>query len=140
MYLEIRIATWTDVHGMHRIRTRVRENRLSLTTTINEQSYLHYVGACSAWVAEADSRLLGFAAIDARSGSIWALFVDPVAQRRGVGRALHAQMLTWAKRRGIGRLSLGTQEGSRAVQFYKRAGWRQVGLTNDGEALFEKRL
>jgi len=125
---------------MHSLRGRVRENRLSKFTTVNERTYLRYIEARSAWVAECDAKLIGFAAIDAPANFVWALFVDPDAQGMGVGQALHNHMLTWAQGRGMRRLSLGTQDGSGAVQFYKRAGWSQVGLTQDGEALFEKRL
>lgn len=140
MTLGIRSATAADVSAMHSLRKRVRENRLSRTTTINELTYLRYIDASSAWIAESETKLVGFAAVDAAAASIWALFVDPPAQGQGVGRALHSRMLEWAKRQGIGKLSLGTEAGSRAVQFYQRAGWYQVGLTRDGEALFEKAL
>ncbi len=138
--LKIRGATAADVVAMHKVRRRVRENRLSRFTTVTEKTYLRYIGAHSAWVAEREAKLVGFAAIDAPAGSIWALFVDPDAQGTGVGQALHNHMLAWARGRGMRRLSLGTHDGSGAVQFYRRAGWRQVGLTKDGEALFEKRL
>jgi len=47
-------------------------------------------------------------------------------------------MINWAHEHGMGRLSLSTGKGTRAVEFYKRAGWTEVGTTADGEALFEK--
>lgn len=140
MTLDIRSATPADVSAMHSLRKRVRENRLSITTKVREQTYLRYIYASSAWVAKVDTQLLGFAAIDAGAASIWALFVDPAAEGQGIGRALHSRMIEWSKQRGIEKLSLGTQAGSRAVQFYRQAGWNQVGLTRDGEALFEKSL
>lgn len=118
----------------------MRENRLSETTTISEASYLPYIAAGSAWVALAGSNLIGFAAIDAAARSVWALFVDPDAEGAGIGRALHVSMLDWARQRGIARLSLSTEEGSRAVQFYKRAGWLQTGIVPDGEVFFERSL
>jgi GNAT superfamily N-acetyltransferase len=136
----IRRATAADVGSMHGLRNRVRENRLSETTTISEASYLPYIAAGSAWVAEARVSLVGFAAIDASASRVWALFVDPDAEGAGVGRALHVRMLDWARQRGIARLSLSTEEGSRAVHFYKRAGWIQTGLMPDGEVLFERSL
>jgi GNAT superfamily N-acetyltransferase len=140
MTLDIRSATPADVSAMHSLRKRVRENRLSITTKVREQTYLRYIYASSAWVAKVDTQLLGFAAIDAGAASIWALFVDPAAECQGIGRALHSRRIEWSKQRGIEKLSLGTQAGSRAVQFYRQAGWNQVGLTRDGEALFEKSL
>jgi GNAT superfamily N-acetyltransferase len=140
MNVKIRSAAIADVRAMHRLRNRVRENRLSETTMINEASYLPYIAAGSAWVAEASSTVVGFAAIDASARSVWALFVDPDAEGAGIGRALHVRMLDWARRRGIARLSLSTEEGSRAVGFYKRAGWTQTGIVPDGEVFFERTL
>ncbi len=68
------------------------------------------------------------------------LFVAPEAEGFGVGRALHNRMLEWARGHGIERLSLSTEEGSRAVGFYTRAGWAQVGTNTEGEVVLEKSL
>lgn len=76
--------------------------------------------------------------IDGPASRVWALFVDPVAQGRGIGRALHRRMLRWAREQGPGRLSLSTEDGSRAADFYRKAGWTQVGMKADGELLFER--
>ena len=140
MKFNIRTATADDVDAMHRLRGRVRENRLSDTAGVNEASYLPYIAAGSAWVAEAEDGIAGFAAIDGPARTVWALFVAPEAEGAGVGRALHIRMLEWAQDQGIGSLTLLTAQGSRAVQFYTRAGWRQIGMTADGEVHFERSL
>lgn len=140
MSIRIRSATAADVDAMHRLRRNVRENRLSATTCIQEASYLPYIAAGSAWVADSDRGIVGFAAIDAPATSVWALFVDPRAEGTGVGRSLHLAMLDWARKRGISRLSLSTEAGSRAVGFYRRAGWIQTRVTADGEVLFERSM
>jgi GNAT superfamily N-acetyltransferase len=138
MRLKIRAATVADVFDMHCIRKRVRENRLSGTTRIQETTYLPYIAASSAWVAETDYGISGFAVIDAPSKSVWALFVDPGAERLGIGRALHFKMVNWAKQQGIDRLSLSTQEGSRAAKFYRQAGWSEIRTKHGGEVIFER--
>ena len=140
MNFTVRTATAADVGAMHRLRMRTRENRLSRATAVRHSTYLPYVGAGSAWVAETDGVIVGFAAVDAPAERVWALFVDADAEGSGVGRALHRRMLSWARGEGIGRLSLGTERGSRAVGFYGRAGWSQTGVTEDGEVLFERAL
>jgi len=136
----IRPAAVADVAAMHRLRNKVRENRLSNPRRITEASYLPYIAAGSAWVAEAEAGLVGFAAVDGPSKQVWALFVDPDAEGGGVGRALHHHMLRWAREQGIGRLSLTTGDGTRAAEFYRRAGWKLTGLTADGDLHFEMRI
>ena len=107
---------------------------------ITEASYLPYIGAGSAWVAERPDGIVGFAAIDLSSETVWALFVDPETEGAGIGRALHSAMLEWAREQGIRRLSLTTETGSRAMHFYERAGWTQAATTADGELTFERSL
>jgi GNAT superfamily N-acetyltransferase len=136
MSFAVRVACAADVPAMHRVRNSVRENRLSDPHGITERSYLPYVSAGSAWIAEADAAMLGFAALDAQTGRVWALFVDPDVEGAGVGRALHRRMLEWARQQGILDLSLSTEKGTRAVEFYKSAGWIESGVTAEGELLF----
>lgn len=140
MNFKIRPATAADIRDMHRLRIRVRENRLSATTAIRLSSYRPYIAAGTAWVAETQAGIVGFAAVDAPARTVWALFVDPDAEGLGIGRALHLRILEWARERAIGRLSLSTEQGSRAVAFYSRAGWRQTRVTADGEVHFERSM
>jgi GNAT superfamily N-acetyltransferase len=87
-------------------------------------------------LAEAPAGVLGFAALDVVEESVWALFVDPCAEGLGLGRALHQRVLASAQERGIRRLTLSTEPGTRAARFYKRAGWTEAGITPAGEAAF----
>jgi len=75
----------------------------------------------SFWVAaDEGDRALGFLHLDGRK--VEALFVDPVAFRQGVGRALmdHAAGLSPV-------LELDANEESGAVDFYRRLGFEIVG-------------
>lgn len=136
MSFVIRPATATDLPAMHDVRNRVRENRLSSPDRVSQAAYLSYVEAGSIWVAETDTGVVGFAALDGVARSVWALFVDPDVERNGVGKALHQRMLDWAREQGFEQLSLRTEAGTRAAQFYRRAGWKQAGVTPDGELAF----
>ena len=113
---------------MHRVRLDVRETRLSDPNKITEASYPPYVEANSAWVAELDGSIVGFALIDGADRRVEALFVAPSAEGLGAGQALHASMLDWARARGIKELWLTTSKGTRAERFYRRAGWRTADL------------
>jgi GNAT superfamily N-acetyltransferase len=140
MAFVIRIAKAADVPAMHRVRNQVRENRLSSPQRVSEESYMPYVLGASIWLAETPTAVLGFAAVDPVEESVWALFVDPEAEGLGVGRALHQRMLTWSQERGISQLTLSTEQGTRAAQFYQGAGWTEAGSTPAGEAVFKLSL
>ena len=82
-------------------------------------------------MAEADGRVLGFA-IGLNTGNVWALFVRPEAEGRGIGSALHAAMLDWFATQPLDTLWLGTDPRSRAYGFYLAHDWLPVGR-QDGE-------
>jgi GNAT superfamily N-acetyltransferase len=140
MLKAIRPALPADVPAMHRIRTKVAENQLADPGRVVEDSYLPYLAAGSAWVAETDAGLAGFAVLDAAKRSVWALFVHPDLEGAGIGGALHDHMLGWAREQGLRQLELTTGPGTRAELFYARRGWTRAGLTANGEQRFEMRL
>jgi len=74
-------------------------------------------------VAEEGGRIAGFAALDATAGEVTAVYVDPAAWRRGVGRGLLAAVETIARLRGVAPASL--DASLNAVAFYEAAGWRR---------------
>ncbi len=127
-----------DVEGMQRVRCAVRENRL-VNTVISEADYLVHMRdpACS-WVVELEGEIVAFAAVDARAGNVWALFVHPDHEGRRHGRELHDVMVAWSWSRGAKRLWLTTAPGTRAQKFYERAGWSLVGKQGE-ELVFELR-
>lgn len=121
---------------MHAIRLKVRENRLSSPPRVTERDYYPYIAAGSAWVAERDGGVVGFAAAEAASGNVWALFVSPLAEGAGIGRLLHEALLGWAAVLNLDRLILTTAAGTRAEGFYKRLGWHSLGTDPDGSTRF----
>ena len=136
MATNVRPARFEDIAAMHRLRLAVRENRLAAGAGIDERSYQPFVTDGAAWVAMRGERLVGFAAVDRGQRTVWAMFVDPGAEREGVGTMLHRHMLAWAAEAGLGRLRLTTEAGSRADGFYRAAGWRDAGLSPHGERCF----
>ena len=138
--MRIRPALAADIKAMHALRRRVLENRLSDPGRVSEESYRLYLGPDSAWIAEMEGRLAGFAILDPAQASVWALFVAPESEGMGIGRALHARLLEGAARHGLTRLSLETEPGTRAERFYTEAGWTRTGTTPTGELSFERNL
>jgi len=72
-------------------------------------------------VAEQEGRALGYAVLDADSGEVDAVFVDPVLHGRGIGLALLQALEALAREQGIEKLFLSASLN--AVAFYRRAGF-----------------
>jgi len=137
----VRQATARDIEAMHRVRTSVRENTLvdySVLTPEAYRSHLERLGR--GWVYEHQGRVVGLAIANRVEASIWALFVEPEFEKRGIGRALHDTMLTWLTEEGVSQVTLGTDPETRAAGFYEAAGWIFEGVDDEGEAVFRKSL
>jgi len=70
------------------------------------------------------------------NNSIWALFVQPGFEQRGIGKALLQQAVNWLWQQGATEISLSTDPGTRAERFYRRQGWQDDGLSDGGEIYF----
>jgi len=132
----LRQARRDDIVAVQRVRAAVRENRLRSHRISDEEVRRHLELLGRGWVIEVDGEVVAFAIGDASIGNIWALFVDPRHERRGYGRRLHAAMVEWLWSQGFERLWLTTEAGTRAVGFYRAAGWRETGMTPKGELGF----
>lgn len=134
------MATAADIPEMHRIRLAVRENRLSNPDVVRPEHYVPMLTEDGrGWVALVGGHVAGFAIIDMARHNVWALFVDPEQEARGVGRRLHDEMMDWAFASGADHVHLGTAPGTRAERFYRTAGWTYAGMEANGEARFEMR-
>lgn len=134
----VRQARRSDIAGMHRVRLAVTENTLA-PGAITEDDYVLAIEVTGrGWVSESAGVVVGFAVGNAVTGNIWALFVDPRHQGRGVGRQLHDAMVAWLWSRGLETLWLSTEPATRAERFYRAAGWQSAGATARGELRFER--
>ena len=82
--------------------------------------YLDSIARGVLFVAEADGRLLGFG--ETAPGLVRAVYVDPAAVRRGVGRAILQHAMDLASREHDGPIRLEATLNARP--FYERAGFR----------------
>lgn len=150
----VRQAVRADLPDILRIRAAVHENRLVSRVIGADEVREAIEDTGRGWVSLAPGagtppgglarpadgdRVAGFAIGNARSGNIWALFVDPAFEGQGHGRALHDEMVAWLFAQGLPRLHLSTDPGTRAQRFYTAAGWQPLGLQADGEMGFELR-
>jgi len=134
----LRQAVFSDVPDIQRIRHSVRENRLVSTSISDHQVREAIEKTGRGWVIESEGQVVAFAIGNAANGNIWALFVHPHHERRGYGRLLHDSMVEWLFSRGLERLWLTTEPGTRAQRFYEAAGWERVGVTDHGELRYER--
>ena len=136
----IRRATHADIARIMAIRHAVRENRLSDPNVVTAADCARFIDRAEIWVWVAEGVVQGFSAGDPDNGEIWALFVDPGHEGRGIGRALLAQACATLRSAGHGAATLGTDAGTRAERFYRTAGWIDGGTNAKGEVVFRKAL
>ena len=132
-----REATSDDIPGMSVVRLAVRENRLSNADRITPAMYADHLGTLGrSWVCEVEGRIVGFSAAALSDASIWALFVLPEYEGRGIGKRLLALATEWLFAQGKPRIVLSTAASTRADAFYARLGWRRGELRDGVEVEF----
>jgi GNAT superfamily N-acetyltransferase len=133
-----REANINDVKQIQRVRHSVKENVLSnpaLVTDEDCEEFLFKRG--KGWVCEIENDIVGFAIADLKENNIWALFVQPEFEKKGIGKKLHAIMLNWYFAQGEKDVWLGTAPNTRAATFYSMLGWKEVGTHGKEEIKFE---
>jgi GNAT superfamily N-acetyltransferase len=139
--MTFRQATVKDIPQIQVVRNAVRENRLSDPSLVPDRDVEEYISRRGkGWVCEIDEQVVGFAIADLVDHNIWALFVHPVFESRGIGKQLHRLMLDWYFDNTSITLWLGTAPHTRAEKFYRRQGWTEVGIHGKGEIKFEMSL
>ena len=135
IYREAKIK---DIKQIQIVRNSVYENTLSnpnLVTDKDCEIFLTVRG--KGWVCEIDSQIVGFAIADLKGNNIWALFLQPEFEKKGIGQQLHKLMLDWYFTQTKDKVWLGTAFNTRAEKFYKKAGWIEVGTHGPKEIKFE---
>lgn len=136
-----REAILGDIPQIQVVRHSVKENTLSdpaLVTDADCADYLTRRG--KGWVCEIDGAIAGFSIVDLSSHNVWALFVRPDAEQRGIGRTLLQMLLEWYFSQTKETIWLGTAPQTRAAGFYRSAGWTETGTHGKGEIKFEMRF
>ena len=136
--LVIKEAQTKDIDELHKIRTSVLENILPDPAMITGDDYAEFLTSRGkGWLCEIKNEIAGFAIVDLVKNNVWALFVLPSQERKGVGKKLHDTMLDWYFLQTTEKIWLGTAPATRAEKFYRKAGWEEVGTRPNGEIQFE---
>lgn len=138
----IRLAREADTDAIFEVRIAVRENVLTMAQLaelgVTPDSFREGLRTAPAtWVAEEAGRILGFGSVEFDDGSVFALFVHPDAEGRGVGGALLRVMEAELFAR-FPKIWLETDGASRAAAFYARQGWGVVAELEEGDVRMEK--
>jgi len=127
-----------DIPQIQIVRNAVKENMLSNPNLVTNEDCLEYISQRGkGWVCEADGAIAGFAIADLADNNIWALFIHPNFEGKGIGRALQKLMLDWYFSQGKDHVWLGTAPGTRAEVFYRKSGWAENGTNGPKEIKFE---
>lgn len=122
-----REAQIRDIPQIQVVRHSVKENVLSnpaLVTDKDCEEFLTVRG--KGWVCEMDGTVVGFSIADLEENNIWALFVHPEHEAKGIGKRLHKEMLDWYFDQKRETVWLGTAPNTIAEKFYRLNGWREV--------------
>ncbi len=137
----IRKAARADYPRISEIRLSVRENRLSKSKYESVERVANWIFDNSTfWAWEEDGAIQGFSAADPRDGEIFALFVHPSYEGRGIGCALLPMACQILRDSGHTIATLTTEAGTRAERFYRQDGWTEIGRQDDGQIVFQKEL
>jgi GNAT superfamily N-acetyltransferase len=134
----IREAKIEDITQIQIVRNAVKENMLSNPNLVTDKDCKEFITERGkGWVSEIDDMIVGFAIADLKEHNIWALFLHPDFEKKGIGQILHNTMLDWYFTQTKQTVWLGTAFNTRAEAFYRKAGWTEVGLHGAKEIKFE---
>lgn len=141
----VRVATVGDIEALFEIRTSVVQNHLSreqmtelgiipqvLADSINE--------APCAWIAEVQGKPAAFSMVDLAEGEVFAMFVLPAYENRGLGRLLMAvaEQALFEHHEEIFLITDGRGD-VRANGFYQRLGWSVIDDVDGDDVRYQKR-
>jgi GNAT superfamily N-acetyltransferase len=134
----IREAQIKDITAIQFVRHSVRENKLSDPALVQDKDVEDYITRRGkGWVCEISNTIIGFAIVSVADHNVWALFIQPGFEGKGIGRRLHDEMINWYFNQTAETAWLSTAPGTRAEAFYRKAGWKEAGKHGKGEIKFK---
>lgn len=134
----IRESTIDDIKQIQIVRNSVTENTLSNPDLVTDEDCREYITQRGkGWVCEINNEIVGFSIVDLKENNVWALFLRPEFEKKGIGKQLHDIMLDWYFNHTTKNIWLGTSPKTRAEQFYRKAGWKEIGFHGKEEIKLE---
>ena len=136
--MKFREAKVEDISQIQIVRNTVKENTLSSPNLVTDEDCKSFITKKGkGWVCEIDKEIVGFSIVDLLENNIWALFVHPNFENKGIGKQLQQLMLDWYFQQTNTTIWLGTAPNTRAEKFYQLQGWTKIGTHGKGETKFE---
>jgi len=132
-----RQASIKDIPQIQIVRNSVKENQLSNPSLIPDELVEEFITKRGkGFVCEIDKKIVGFSIVDFVENNVWALFILPDFEGKGIGKKLHQLMLDEYFSQTKETIWLSTAANSRAELFYKKQGWKNAGF-HGNEVKFE---
>ena len=135
--MNFRQATTEDIPQIQIVRNSVKENQLSNPNLIPDNLVEEFITKRGkGFACEIDKKIVGFSIVDFVENNVWALFLLPEFEGKGIGKKLHQLMLDEYFSKTKETIWLSTEANSRAETFYKKHGWKNAGF-HGNEVKFE---
>ena len=135
--MNFRQAIPEDIPQIQIVRNSVKENQLSNPNLIPDDLVEEFITKRGkGFVCEIDKKIVGFSIVDFVENNVWALFLLPEFEGKGIGKKLHQLMLDEYFSKTKETIWLSTEANSRAEIFYKKQGWKNAGF-HGNEVKFE---
>ena len=84
-----REAEINDISQIQFVRNAVKENMLSDPALVPDKDVVEYItNRGKGWVCEVNEKIVGFAIVDLIENNVWALFVHPDFEAKGIGKKI----------------------------------------------------
>lgn len=135
--MDFREAKIEDIPALFEVRHSVKENVLSDPRRVTREMCVAYLSESGrGWLCEIEGEVVGFSVASLEDASIWALFVKPLYEGRGIGKRLLQLATDWLFEMRATSIALSTDAHTRADKFYERQGWLRGELKPDGEVCY----
>ncbi|KGO78948.1 GCN5 family acetyltransferase [Flavobacterium beibuense F44-8] len=135
--LTYREALVTDIPQIQYVRHTVKENILSNPELVKDSDVEDYITRRGkGWIAIVNNTIVGFAIVSTADNNVWALFILPEFENKGIGKTLHNIMMDWYFSQTQETIWLSTGTGTRAETFYRLKGWENIGAYGTQEIKF----
>ena len=135
--MNFRQAIPEDIPQIQIVRNSVKENQLSNPNLIPDDLVEEFITKRGkGFVCEIDKKIVGFSIVDFVENNVWALFLLPEFEGKGIGKKIHQLMLDEYFSKTKETIWLSTEANSRAEIFYKKQGWKNAGF-HGNEVKFE---